>query len=108
MLKSTLIQGLATNLPFAFLYASHTAAIDTILKYGTKKQIDIVSIDAVREVEKVRFIYFMGHIFFSQLATVDSRRLLVREMTCFIRRMEKFLALARSGSLHLEESQICS
>ena len=50
MLKSALIQGLGTNLPFAFLFAAHSSAIDTILKYGTKKQIDIVSIDAVRNV----------------------------------------------------------
>lgn len=53
MLKSCLIQGLATNLPFAFLYAAHSSAVDTILKYGTKKQIDIVSIDAVRTVARL-------------------------------------------------------
>ena len=52
MLKSCLIQGLATNLPFAFLYAAHSSAVDTILKYGTKKQIDIISIDAVRNVAR--------------------------------------------------------
>ena len=56
MLKSALIQGLGTNLPFAFLFAAHSSAMDTILKYGTKKQIDIVSIDAVSGFATVAYL----------------------------------------------------
>jgi hypothetical protein len=108
MLKSCLIQGLATNLPFAFLYAAHSSAVDTILKYGTKKQIDIVSIDAVRTVAKFFTILISCRIkqFYNRNEVV-SRHCLLWELESFILKMVKFLALARSGLSTLEEWRIC-
>ena len=43
----TLAEGIGDNLPFAKLYASHCASIDTILKYGTKNQKEITCLDSV-------------------------------------------------------------
>ena len=105
MLKSCLIQGLATNLPFAFLYAAHSSAVDTILKYGTKKQIDIVSIDAVRTVAKIVTCYKIEH-FYSWYEVV-LQLCHIWELESFILKMVKFLALAQFGLSILEESQTC-
>lgn len=108
MLKSCLIQGLATNLPFAFLYAAHSSAVDTILKYGTKKQIDIVSIDAVRTVAKIfTFLISCRIKHFYNRNEVVLRHCLIWELESFILKMVKFLALARSGLSTLEEWRIC-
>ena len=95
MLKSCLIQGLATNLPFAFLYAAHSSAVDTILKYGTKKQIDIVSIDAVRTVVKIVTCYKIEH--FYSWFEVALQLCHIWELESFILKMVKFLALAQFG-----------
>ena len=113
MLKSALIQGLGTNLPFAFLFAAHSSAIDTILKYGTKKQIDIVSIDAVRKVVKNSGLFRSKPIFhlkrcqgikygryFLQQSKADSQQFHIWKVVSFTPKMGKYLDQVRSGSSH--------
>jgi len=47
MMLVGLAEGLGSNLPFAHFYANHTAAIETILKYGSKLHKDMACIEAV-------------------------------------------------------------